>query len=458
MNKFIKTSALVLTVILLVQFIPLNFKVNAVTTDNGLEYSITNKKVTITKCPENYEGALTIPSKINGCSVTAIADFAFANCYNLTSVVIPDTIKTMGQYAFNGCQSLKKVTLSKNCKVVSDGAFSECPVLTTVVIPEGVTTIDDSAFSNCVALKSVKLPFSITKIGDYAFYECDSLTSVTVPQGVDTIEDYAFANCNNLKKVYISFGVNSIDFAAFRNCKKLTDLYMYHTVLEIYDCAFEGCSKLKNVWYAGDKLDKNIIDLRDDNSFLTKANWHMEQNFVDIDKQPAIGVNLSGKKAKVTVTAKGKDIKYKWYYKDKKANDYTYASSFTGSSYSVKMNSACDGRKVYCIITDSSGNTIKSDTGVLYMGTPLKITTQPKSVTVAKNKKAKVTVKAKGDGLKYTWYYKNAGKKSFSKTSVTSSTYSTKMTAKSKDRQVYCVIKDKYGCKTKSKTVTLKMK
>ncbi len=458
MKKTIKTTSWLLSIFLLLQLIPLNLNVCAANTENGLEYSITKSKVTITKCPENYEGALTIPSKINGYSVTAIADMAFANCYQLTSVIIPDSVKTIGDYAFNGCQTLKKVTLSKNCKVISDNAFSECPVLTTVNIPEGVTTIDDSAFYKCTSLKSVKLPFSIKKIGCYAFYDCDGLTSFTIPQGVDKISAYAFANCNKLKKVYISFGVSQIDYAAFQNCKRLENLYMYHTVLEINDCAFNGCSKLADVWYAGDKLDKNTIDLRDDNTCLTKADWHLNMNFVDIDKHPAIGVNLSGKKAKVSVTAKGKDKKYAWYYKDKNASDYAYTDSFTGSSYSVKMNSTRDGRKVYCIVTDSYGNTLKTDTGVLYMGTPLTITTQPKSVTVKKNKKAKVTVKANGDGLKYTWYYKNAGKKSFSKSSVTTATYSTKMTSKSKGRQVYCVVKDKYGCKTESDTVTLKMK
>ena len=216
----------------------------------------------------------------------------------------------------------------------------------------------------------------------------------------------------------MSFGVKRLDYAAFQNCKNLTNIYMYHTILEIYDCAFKGCSKLSNVWFAGDKLDKNIIDLRDENTYLTKAKWNMECNFAEIDKQPAVGVNRSGKTAKVYVTAKGKDNTYKWYYKNKGKSDYTYTSSFKGRSYSISMNSARDGRQVYCIITDSYGNTIKSDVGVLYMGTPLKITTQPKSVTVAKNKTAKATVKANGDGLKYTWYYKNAGKKSFSKSSA----------------------------------------
>ena len=81
MKKLKEIFALTLAVILFVQFIPLNIKVNAATTENGLQYTTVNGKITITKCHENYEGALTIPSKIGGKSVTAIADMAFANCY-----------------------------------------------------------------------------------------------------------------------------------------------------------------------------------------------------------------------------------------------------------------------------------------------------------------------------------------------------------------------------------------
>ena len=459
MKRLKQTSALMLTVVLLLQFIPFSLTASATnTTEDGLEYITTDGKATITKCPEYYEGAITIPTEVNGYPVTTVADTAFANCYALTSVVIPDTVKTLGKYAFNGCQALTKVTLSKNIKTISEGAFSQCPALTTVSIPEGVTAIGDGAFEDCSALKSIKFPFSVTKIGSYAFYNCTALTSVTVPQGVRTIEEYAFANCSNLKKAYLSFGVKRIDFAAFQNCKNLVSIYMYHSVLEIYDCAFNGCKRLANVWFAGDKLDKNIIDIRDDNSYLTKAKWNLDRDFVYIDKQPAIGVNLSGRTAKVYVTAQGKDNTYKWYYKNKGESEYRYTSSFKGRSYSIAMNSPRDGRQVYCVITDSYGNTLKTDIGILYMGTPLKITTQPKTITVTKNKTAKVYVNANGDGLKYTWYYKNEGQKSFSKSSVTSASYSTKMTSKSKGRQVYCVVKDKYGCKTKSDTATLKMR
>ena len=94
----------------------------------------------------------------------------------------------------------------------------------------------------------------------------------------------------------------------------------------------------------------------------------------------------------------------------------------------------------------------------VYLRMAATITTQPKSVTVAKGSTAKVTVKAVGDGLTYTWYYKNAGASSFSKTtSFTGTSYSVAMNAARDGRQVYCVVTDKYGKTAKSNTVTLSM-
>jgi hypothetical protein len=107
-------------------------------------------------------------------------------------------------------------------------------------------------------------------------------------------------------------------------------------------------------------------------------------------------------------------------------------------------------------VKDKYGKTVKTDT--VYLRMAASITTQPKTVTVKKNATAKVTVKAAGDGLKYTWYYKNKGASKFTKASTTTATYSVKMTSKVNGRQVYCVVKDKYGKTVKSSTATLKMK
>ena len=120
------------------------------------------------------------------------------------------------------------------------------------------------------------------------------------------------------------------------------------------------------------------------------------------------------------------------------------------------MSSKSKNRRVYCVITDKYGKTVKSKTVVLREAVSIK--TQPKSVTVDKGDIAKVTVKARGDELTYQWYIKNAGQEKFSKSANTTATYSCKMSAKADGRKAYCVITDKYGKTVKSNTVTLSMK
>ena len=164
-----------------------------------------------------------------------------------------------------------------------------------------------------------------------------------------------------------------------------------------------------------------------------------------------------GKTASVTANATGDGLKYKWYFKDKGASKFSLTTSFTGKTYSVKMNASRDGRQVYCVITDKYGVSRKTAVTTLTVKrTTPKITTQPKTGYAQLNKSAKTTVKATGDGLKYTWYIKNAGATKYSKSSVTSSTYSVKMTEKVHGRRVYCVVSDVWGNKVQSNTVLLR--
>ncbi len=178
-----------------------------------------------------------------------------------------------------------------------------------------------------------------------------------------------------------------------------------------------------------------------------------------ITKQP-VSVTVAGDSAaKTTVSVKGDGLKYKWYFKDAGSSKFTLTNSFKSNSYYVTMNKDRSGRQVYCVITDKYGSSVKTKTVTLKMKTPLKITKQPVSVTVADGATAKVTLKASGDGLKYKWYYKNAGSSKFTATSTFKSNYySVEMNKSRSGRQVYCVITDKYGSSVKTKTVTLKLK
>ena len=110
-------------------------------------------------------------------------------------------------------------------------------------------------------------------------------------------------------------------------------------------------------------------------------------------------------------------------------------------------------KKLYCVINDIYGNSVKTDT--VYMRMTASIKTEPKNVTAAYGKKAKTTVKALGDRLTYTWYYKDPGSTEYKKSSNITATYKAYMKPSRNGRKVYCVIKDKYGNTVRTKTVTL---
>ena len=172
-----------------------------------------------------------------------------------------------------------------------------------------------------------------------------------------------------------------------------------------------------------------------------------------ITTQPKNAVAYKDTKATVTVTATGDGLKYQWYYKNPGSDSFKKSSIITADC-SVTMTKARDGRQMYCVVTDKYGNTAKSKTVTLSIREDVKITTQPKNASAYTNKAVKFAVKASGDGLKYQWQYSDDGS-TWKNASSTSSSYSPKMTKDRDGRQVRCVIKDAYGNKVTTKTVTM---
>ena len=172
--------------------------------------------------------------------VTSIGNNAFAYCYSLTAINIPDGVTSIGGYAFAYCYSL-----------------------TAINVPDGVTSISSYAFHNCTSLTSINVPDGVTSIGNNAFYNCTSLTAINVPDGVTSISSYAFQSCTSLTSINVPDGVTSIGSNAFQSCR------------ELYDIVIHGKPALSNTnAFGGAPSDQKIYVHRSDLSwFETETNW-----------------------------------------------------------------------------------------------------------------------------------------------------------------------------------------
>ena len=171
-----------------------------------------------------FQGYTGITSIVIPDSVTSIGESAFYDCKSLAEITIPDSVTEIGNSAFGYCTSLSKVKLSKNLTGIGSGVFSGCTSLAEITIPDGVTSIGGSAFSGCTSLAEITIPDSVTEIGSSAFHDCENLTEITIPDSVTEIGNYAFYNCISLSKVKLPNGLTKIGYSAFRGCINLTDI------------------------------------------------------------------------------------------------------------------------------------------------------------------------------------------------------------------------------------------
>ena len=195
----------------------------------------------------NYTGnetKLTIPDDI-----TELNCFALSDCYNITSVTFGENsqLTSIGDGAFNWCESLESITIPDSVTSIGEGAFCCCAKLTSITIPDGVKSIGNHAFAGCSALESITIPDSVLNIGDSAFAECTALESIENTQNILCIGSYAFEHCNNLKTFTIPYGVTTIEDGTFFCCTNMQTITIPETVTSIGQSAFEGCNNLKSI-------------------------------------------------------------------------------------------------------------------------------------------------------------------------------------------------------------------
>lgn len=193
-------------------------------------------------------GTVTIPATFQGKPVTCIDYSAFSYCYDLTEIIIPDSITTIGSSAFYNCYLLREIIIPDSITSIGSSAFSNCDNLTEVTIGKGVRIIDESAFSNCGNLKAVTIPDSVASIGEGAFSGCDGLTEVTLGNNVISLGKDAFSYCDALATVTLGKKVRVIG-----------------------ESAFGYCLALKTLRYAGDEAQLEKIDIAAGNELLLAA-------------------------------------------------------------------------------------------------------------------------------------------------------------------------------------------
>ena len=190
---------------------------------------LSKNQKTLLYCPGGKSGECA--------KVTAIANNAFLNCSNLTSVVLPDGVTSIGESAFQGCSSLASINMPASLTTIGDNAFYEARALSSkIVIPSGVLTIGASAFQFCTSLNNVVLSEGINEIKNNAFRNCTSLQSIQLPSTTTSIGTYAFAY-TGLTSIIIPASITEIKSGTFEGAK-LTYVSLPENLTAIRNKAF----------------------------------------------------------------------------------------------------------------------------------------------------------------------------------------------------------------------------
>ncbi len=192
-----------------------------------------------------YSGSEGTSSNTDTYLEDEVPESAFDGKNGLTSLILPNSITSIGKDALNGCSGLDQITIPNSVASIGDWAFEYCS-LTDVTIPNSVITMGEGVFSNCVKLSSVTLSNSLQSISRKTFQYCSSLTNVEVPESVASIKYAAFRECENLKTVSIPGSVTLIEQEAFEWCENLESVYVYAQTPSVVGSSYSFSDKTKS--------------------------------------------------------------------------------------------------------------------------------------------------------------------------------------------------------------------
>ena len=231
-------------------------------TTAGIEYAVleNGQSVKVVRFFGAFDQSrVNISSEYQNLPVTELGDGAFESLDMLTTIILPDTMKSIGVRAFAGCSALTELQIISELTTIEQNAFYGCTKLAVFEIPTTVTKIGEFAFAECDGLTSVTIPDGITSISRGLFTGCDKLTEVMIGSNVTEIGESAFAHCSSLENIRIPDGVKIIRNGAFNSCRKLKSVILPKSLLTIGELAFDVLQELC-LFYEGKAEDWQKVE------------------------------------------------------------------------------------------------------------------------------------------------------------------------------------------------------
>lgn len=240
---------------------------------------------------KKLSGSITIPD-----GVRTIPAYAFKGCDEISSITIPESVKSIEIGAFDNCLSLETihvedsnsnyaakdgilynkamatlirvpegkngdVVLPTSLRTIGQHGFSGCDQVTSVILPDSLSFIEKGAFSNCSNVKRLSIPDSVMYIDILAFENCSGLTEIDLPKSLTSINWCLFVGCSSLEEITIHEGVTSIDSRAFDGCTSLAAIRLPSTLTSIGGAIFAHCENLWHILYNGTNAQWAGIDI-----------------------------------------------------------------------------------------------------------------------------------------------------------------------------------------------------
>lgn len=345
-------------------------------TVNNIRYYIDNGEATIAVQDETLSGDIIIPESITheGRSYTVVrtTNGAFQNT-DITSISLPNNIKSLGNNCFKQCHNLISVKLPDNITSLGDYTFSICSKLSLIKLPDTLTSLGEYCFSGCDNLATLILPNSITTLGQGCFSGCNNLKKITLPTNITGLPSFCFSDCKKLSEITLHEGIMSLGRSCFKGCSSLTSIKLPKSINKIgeeyFNGSFEDCSNLQEVTCQWDNLDGiDVSSHTFDNIFSeaklyipkgttamykAKEPWNnfkyiIEENDVTEDAEKCQTPTISYSDKKLTFTSPTEDAKYHYTITDDDVKTEAYSEDGIinlSATYKISVYASADGYK-----------------------------------------------------------------------------------------------------------------